>query len=69
MQGVVAAGGRAPETIQRRGIERIPLLRIGGETILQRVCRCLIEGAGCTSVYVLAPEEVPLPSLPVNREL
>lgn len=64
MEGLVAAGALAPEGLQQRGVARIPLLSVSGETILARVCRCLIEGGGCERVHVLAPEAVPLPELP-----
>jgi len=64
MLAVVAAGGRAPESLQAKGIERVPLLMVGGETLLSRTCRCLAEGGGCETVIVLAPEEVPLPEHP-----
>jgi molybdopterin-guanine dinucleotide biosynthesis protein A len=67
MQGIVVAGAKAPPALQQRGVERIHLLRIGGETLLKRLCRCLIEGGGCTAVHVLAPEDVPLPALPPVR--
>jgi hypothetical protein len=42
------------------GIERVPLLCVEGETILSRTCRQLLAG-GCTTVHVLAPDEVALP--------
>jgi len=64
---VVAAGGIAPEDLRARGIERIPLMVAGGETLLNRTCRCLLEGGGCESVVVLAPKEVPLPEHPAIR--
>jgi GTP:adenosylcobinamide-phosphate guanylyltransferase len=64
MLAVVAAGGRAPQSLRARGIERVPLLLAGGETLLSRTCRCLAEGGGCEAVIVLAPEEVPLPDHP-----
>lgn len=62
MDGVVLAGARAPEELQERGIDRIPLLRIDGETLIARACRCLLEGGGCERVFVLAPSEVELPA-------
>ncbi|MCH7471530.1 nucleotidyltransferase family protein [bacterium] len=61
MDGLVAAGALATDELRSRGVERIPLLKVDGETILNRVCRCLIEGGGCQKVHVLAPGEVPLP--------
>jgi GTP:adenosylcobinamide-phosphate guanylyltransferase len=64
MHAIVAAGARAPAELQACGVERIPLLKINGETLLARVCRCLIEGGGCSAVHVLAPAEVPLPADP-----
>jgi len=64
MLAVVAAGGEAQEGLRARGIQRVPLVTIGGETLLSRVCRCLAEGGGCETVIVLAPEEVPLPNHP-----
>lgn len=67
MQGVVAAGATAVAELRECGVERVPLLTINGETILTRICRCLIEGGGCDTVYVLAPENVPLPDIPAVR--
>jgi len=64
MHGVVAAGAIAPPELRARGVERIPLLRVGGETVLARVCRCLLTGGGCEHVHVLAPPEVELPDDP-----
>jgi hypothetical protein len=64
MHGVVAAGAMATPALREAGIERIPLLRVAGETILERTCRCLIQGAGCEQVHLLAPEAVALPALP-----
>ena len=61
MQGLVGAGAKAGPGLRELGVERVPLLRIGGETILERACRCLQEGGGCGKVFVMAPEEVPLP--------
>lgn len=62
MEGIVLAGARAPEELTRLGIERVPLLRVHGETILARTCQALL-GAGCERVFVLAPPELPLPRL------
>ncbi|MDQ3023149.1 MAG: nucleotidyltransferase family protein [bacterium] len=63
MEGVVLAGGTAESGLQQLGVERVPLLTIGGETLAARTCRLLLE-AGCEGVYLLAPGEVPLPELP-----
>lgn len=63
MEGLVLAGGTADESLRQRGVERVPLLTIGGETLAARTCRLLLE-AGCESVYLLAPGEVALPELP-----
>ena len=63
MDGIVLAGARAPQDLAELGIARVPLLKVRGETILERTCQALL-GAGCETVYVLAPEEVPLPELP-----
>ncbi len=60
MHAVVAAGGIASDGLRAMGVERVPLLRVGGETILSRTCRQLLAG-GCEAVHVLAPDEVPLP--------
>jgi hypothetical protein len=62
MEGLVLAGGVAEPGLQARGVQRVPLLTIGGETLAARTCRLLLE-AGCTAVYLLAPDEVPLPEL------
>jgi GTP:adenosylcobinamide-phosphate guanylyltransferase len=61
MDGIVLAGARAPEELRDLGIMRVPLLRINGVTILERTCRAMLD-AGCTAVFVLAPEEVELPA-------
>jgi molybdopterin-guanine dinucleotide biosynthesis protein A len=63
MLGILCAGGLASKRLREAGVERVPLLYCGDETILERSCRVLLE-AGCTEVAVLAPEEVPLPALP-----
>ncbi|MBN2080943.1 nucleotidyltransferase family protein [bacterium] len=63
MQAIVAAGGQPSAALKARGVERVPLLTVNSETVLCRVCRCLIEGGGATRVYVMAPEAVPLPGL------
>jgi molybdopterin-guanine dinucleotide biosynthesis protein A len=60
MDGIVLAGAKAPEGLWRLGIDRVPLLKVQGVTILERTCRALL-GAGCEAVYVLAPPELPLP--------
>lgn len=67
MHGIVVAGAKASEALRARGVERIHLLTIQGETLLARLCRCMVEGGGCEVVHVLAPEEVPLPALPQVR--
>jgi hypothetical protein len=64
MHGIIAAGALAPAALRELGVERIPLLRVNGETLLARTCRCLITGGACEVVHVLAPEAVPLPDLP-----
>lgn len=61
MHGIICAGAKTSGALRERGVERVPLLTIKGETILARTCRCLREGAGCEHVCVLAPEKVPLP--------
>lgn len=66
MHAVVAAGGIASSGLRALGVERVPLLRIEGETILSRTCRQLLTG-GCTTVHVLAPDEVTLPERPDIR--
>jgi hypothetical protein len=62
--GIVCAGALAHPGLRAIGVERVPLLRIGGETILERTLRCLRDGAGCTRLHVLAPTELPLPDWP-----
>lgn len=62
MEGIVAAGAKAGAGLQRRGVQRIPLLSIGGSTLLQRMCLAMLEGGDCSVVHVLAPAEVPLPA-------
>ncbi len=70
MDGIVAAGALAPAALREQGIERIPLLRVAGESILARTCRCLQAGGGCERVHILAPEAVPLPAGPgISRAL
>ena len=64
MLAILAAGGMPDEKLRARGVSRVPLLTIKGETILSRTCRCLAEGGGCESVVVLAPEDLPLPDHP-----
>lgn len=64
MLAVVAAGGAANAGLRSKGVARVPLIKVGGETLLSRTCRCLAEGGGCGTVIVLAPEEVPLPDHP-----
>lgn len=64
MHGIIAAGALAHLALREQGIERIPLLTVSGETILHRTCHCLQAGAGCETVHILAPQEVPLPALP-----
>jgi len=64
VHGVVLAGALAPPELQARGIERIPALRIQGETLLARACRCLREGGECAGVSVLAPAALDLPEQP-----
>lgn len=66
MLGVICAGAQAPQSLRELGIDRIPLLCVDGETILARIARCMLE-AGCSSVAVLAPPEVPLPDSPKIR--
>jgi hypothetical protein len=61
MHGIICAGAKTKGALRERGVERVPLLTVNGETILARTCRSLREGAGCEHVCVLAPEEVPLP--------
>jgi GTP:adenosylcobinamide-phosphate guanylyltransferase len=63
MHGIVAAGALAPAGLRELGIERIPLLRVAGETILERTCRCMLSGGDCEMVHILAPEAVALPAL------
>lgn len=67
MLAVIAAGGEAQENLKARGIQRVPLIMVEGETLLSRTCRCLAEGGGCESVIVLAPQELPLPNHPAVR--
>jgi len=66
MDGLVLAGGVAEPGLQQRGMARVPTLLAGGETLAAKACRCLAE-AGCETVYLLAPEDVPLPELPQAR--
>lgn len=66
MYGLVAAGGVANAELRARGIERVPMLTVGGEPLLSRTCRQLLRG-GCSSVLVLAPAEVDVPDSPGIR--
>ena len=67
MHGVVCAGALAHSGLRELGIERVPLLKVHGETILARTVRCLRDGGGCSMVDVLAPAELPLPDGPGVR--
>jgi hypothetical protein len=62
--GIVCAGALTHPDLRALGVERVPLLRIGGETILERTLRCLRDGGGCERLHVLAGREVPLPDWP-----
>lgn len=62
MHGLVCAGALAHPGLRALGIERVPLIETGGETILHRTLRCLRDGGGCSALHVLAPPELPLPS-------
>lgn len=64
MHGIVCAGAAAPPALRALGVERVPLIEVEGETILERSLRCLRDGAGCTRLSVLAPPELPLPDWP-----
>lgn len=64
MQGIVCAGGTTPPALQALGVDRIPLIEVGGETILARTLRSLRDGGGCSALHVLAPRELPLPDWP-----
>lgn len=57
-----------PAELQVLGIKRIPLIRIDGETLVERAIRCCLE-AGCAGVAVIAPDEVPLPESADVRRL
>lgn len=61
MHGIVCAGALAHPGLRALGVERVPLLTVGGETILRRTLRCLRDGGGCTELHVLAPPDLPLP--------
>lgn len=63
MRGIIAAGAPAPPELRAMGINRIPLLQVEGQTLLARTAGALLA-AGCDTVHVLAPEEVPLPDSP-----
>jgi len=67
MHGIVVAGAKASEALRLRGVERIHLLTIQGETLLARMCRSMVDGSSCEVVHVLAPPEVPLPPQPQVR--
>lgn len=68
MEAIVLAGNTAPPELQELGVERIYMLKAGGETLLARICRCLIAGGDCNKVWVMAPQEVELPDIgPVER--
>jgi hypothetical protein len=62
MHGIVCAGALAHPGLRALGVERVPLVETGGETILHRTLRCLRDGGGCTALHVLAPPELPLPA-------
>lgn len=67
MEAIVLAGNLAPPALRELGVERVYLLTTGGETLLARICRCLADGARCSTVWVLAPDEVALPGHPAVR--
>lgn len=53
MDGVVLAGAQAPIDLRSAAIDRVPLLRGEGATILERTCRSMLD-AGCENVFVPA---------------
>lgn len=69
MEAIVLAGNPAPQELQERGVGHVFLLTIGGKTLLEITCRALIEGGGCTTVFVRSPEDIPLPDLPEVKRL
>jgi len=68
VEAIIVAGAAAPESLQREGIEYIPLLRIKGLTIFERTALALHDGGGCSRVHIITRPELPLPDYPwVNR--
>ncbi len=68
MEAIIVAGSAAPAELRAEGIEFIPLLKVGGRTIMERIATALHEGGECTTVHVITQESIPLPDFPwINR--
>ena len=68
MEAIIVAGAAASAALQREGIEYIPLLKVGGQTILERTALALHDGGDCSRVHIITRAELPLPDYPwVNR--
>lgn len=68
MEAIIIAGSAAPDSLREQGVEFIPLLKVGGRTILDRIATALHEGGGCSTVHIITREDIPLPQYGwVNR--
>ena len=61
MEAIIIAGAQAPAELQALGIDYIPLLKVGGRTVFDQIALSLREGAGCSRVYIITPDDLPLP--------
>ncbi len=69
MEAILLAGLPASSELKELGVGHVFLLTIGGRTLLELTCRALIEGGQCTTIFVRAPEDIPLPDLPEVKRL
>lgn len=69
MEAIIVAGSAAPRELQDEGIEFIPLLKVNGRTVMERIACALHDGGGCSSVHVITREDIPLPDYPWLKRL
>ena len=68
MEAIIVAGAEASPALQEQGVHFIPLLKVGGITIMERIAVALHDGGGCSRVHVITREDIPLPDYPwINR--